>query len=326
VNAKPIALITGVTGQDGSYLAEFLLAKGYAVHGLARRSSLPNTQRIAHLLDRIVLHQGDVCDATGLVRLVQSVRPAEIYNLAAQTDVAVSFEEPDHTTQVNALGALRVFEAARAARDLGLCEPRLYQASTSEMYGDSTESPQSESTAFLPRSPYACAKVFAHLLVHNAREAHGLHACSGILFNHESPRRSPNAVTRKIAAAVARIEAGQQDRLTLGALTSCRDWGWAPDYIEAMWLMLQQDEPDDFVIATGATWSVQDFVERAFAHAELDWRSHVDFDEDLLRPADVARLVGDASKANKRLGWSPRVCFDELVPTMVDAERELLRP
>jgi GDPmannose 4,6-dehydratase len=316
------ALITGVTGQDGSYLAELLLDKGYEVHGLIRRSSSFNTSRLDHLYKdphnperRLHLHYGDLTDSLHLVNLIRSIQPDEVYNLAAQSHVAVSFEMPDYTGIVDGVGTARLLEALRAAGG----ETRFYQASSSEMFG-STPPPQSETTPFHPRSPYAAAKVYAHHLTVNYREAYDLFAVSGILFNHESPRRGETFVTRKITRAVARIKAGLQDALWLGNLDAKRDWGWAPDYVEGMWLMLQQDEPDDFVLATGETHTVREFLELAFNHAGLDWERHVRFDARYERPSEVDALLGDASKARDRLGWKPTVAFDELVERMVDGD------
>jgi GDPmannose 4,6-dehydratase len=321
------ALITGVTGQDGSYLAEFLLSKGYTVHGLKRRASSLNTERVDHIYEdfhesgaRFFLHYADLSDGGSLATLLHDLRPDEVYNLAAQSHVKVSFEVPEYTADVTAIGALRLLETIRR---IGLpC--RLYQASSSEMFG-STPPPHNECSAFHPRSPYACSKVFAHNITVNYREAYGLHASSGILFNHESPRRGETFVTRKIARAVARIKLGLQKKLFLGNLDARRDWGYAPDYVRAMWLMLQQDSPDDFVIGTGESHSVLEFVQLAFAHAGLDWRECVEVDERYLRPAEVDNLCADASKARRVLGWEPAVTFGELVRIMVDAEDSLQR-
>jgi len=322
-----IALITGITGQDGSYLAEFLLAKGYEVHGVRRRSSSFNTDRINHLLTdfrhdpnaKLFLHYADLADASSLVSLLYDVKPDEVYNLGAQSHVHVSFEVPDYTADVTALGALRLFEAVRRS---GI-KTRVYQASSSEMFG-STPPPQNETTRFHPRSPYACAKAFAHNIAVNYRESYGLFVASGILFNHESPRRGENFVTRKITRAVARIRAGLQDKLYLGNLAARRDWGYAPEYVEAMWSMLQQEEASDFVVATGTSYSVQDFVEAAFAAANLNWRGHVEIDPAYLRPAEVDNLVGDASRAEAKLGWRPRTFMPELARIMVDADTAAL--
>ena len=314
------ALITGITGQDGSYLTELLLDKGYAVHGLVRRSSTENTQRIAHLLDheRLTLHYGDLTDGGGLTRLVGDLKPEEVYNLAAQSHVKVSFDIPDYTTDVTAVGAVRMLEAIRTAGVLA----RYYQASSSEMFGKVRETPQTEATPFHPRSPYGCAKVFAHWITVNFRESYGLHASSGILFNHESPRRGETFVTRKISLAVARIKAGLQDKLYLGNLEAQRDWGYAKEYVEAMWRMLQQDVPDDYVVATGQRHSVRDFAEAAFAHVGLNWEDHVETDASHHRPAEVDVLQGDATKAREQLGWEPDTTFEGLVKLMVDADLE----
>lgn len=321
------ALITGLTGQDGSYLAELLLSKGYEVHGLRRRSSSFNTERIDHLITdfrhdddaRLFLHYGDLADAAGLARLLHRIKPSEIYNLGAQSHVHVSFEVPSYTADVTGVGVIRILEAVR---ETGI-EARIYQASSSEMFG-STPPPQNESTRFHPRSPYGCAKVFAHHVAVNYREGYGMHVSSGILFNHESPRRGENFVTRKVTRAVARIRKGLQAKLYLGNLEARRDWGYAPEYVEAMWLMLQQEEPDDYVIATGQSHSVRDFVAAAFTHAGLDWTEFVEIDPRYYRPAEVDDLVGDATKARERLGWKPEVDFDQLVGIMVDADIVLL--
>jgi GDPmannose 4,6-dehydratase len=316
------ALITGVTGQDGSYLTELLLDRGYEVHGLIRRSSSFNTSRLDHLYEdvhrpdrRLHLHYGDLTDAVHLVNLIRTIKPHEVYNLAAQSHVAVSFEIPDYTGIVSGVGTARLLEALRAA-DGGA---RFYQASSSEMFG-STPPPQNEQTPFHPRSPYAAAKVYAHHLTVNYREAYGMFAVSGILFNHESPRRGETFVTRKITRAVARIRAGLQETLWLGNLDAQRDWGWAPDYVEGMWKMLQQDTADDYVLATGETHSVREFCEAAFDHVELDWERYVRFDARYERPSEVDALQGDASKARRELGWSPKVGFKDLVANMVDAD------
>lgn len=318
------ALITGITGQDGSYLTELLLAEGYVVHGLIRRSSSLNTGRIDHLYEdphqtnrRLILHYGDMSDATGLGRLVDDLRPHEVYNLAAQSHVKVSFEAPEYTSDIDALGTLRLLDAIRH------CDPciRLYQASSSEMFGNSPP-PQSELTPFCPRSPYAASKAFAYWLTVNYREAYGIHAVNGILFNHESPRRGETFVTRKITHAVARIVAGKQDLLHLGNLDAVRDWGYAPDYVRAVWLAMQQDHPDDYVIATGEPHTVREFAEAAFGCVGLDWRRYVRIDTGYYRPTEVDRLQGDSSKAAKRLGWRPTVSFDELVRIMVHADLE----
>jgi GDPmannose 4,6-dehydratase len=312
------ALVTGVTGQDGSYLAELLLEKGYEVHGLVRRSSSFNTWRIDHVRDRLTLHYGDLVDQNSLVRTLEAVEPDEIYNLAAQSHVKVSFEMPEYTTDVTAIGVLRVLDAAR---DLGL-KTRLYQAGSSEMFGLVQETPQTETTPFHPRSPYAVSKVFGHWMAVNYRESYDLHVSNGILFNHESPRRGENFVTRKITMGVAAIKQGRQKELRLGNLDAKRDWGFAGDYVEAMWRMLQQEEPGDYVIATGETHSVREFCEEAFSHAGLDWQEHVKVDPKYFRPAEVDLLLGDASKARGVLGWEPKVTFRELARMMVDADLE----
>ena len=319
------ALITGITGQDGSYLAELLLGKGYEVHGIIRRASTFNTSRIDHLYQdphvngvHLFLHYGDVSDSTNLIRLLYSLQPDEIYHLAAQSHVRVSFDIPEYTTDVTAVSTVRILEAIR---ETGV-RAKFYQASSSEMFGNISEAPQRETTPFRPSSPYACAKVCAHWMTINYRESYDLFACCGILFNHESPRRGETFVTRKISRAVARIKSGLQEKLYLGDLTPKRDWGYAKEYVEAMWLMLQQDRPDDYVIATGVTHSVQEFVEKAFDHAELDWREFVDFDAKYERPTEVVELVGDFSKAAEAIGWSPKTEFTDLVHLMVDADLE----
>ena len=324
------ALITGITGQDGSYLAELLLAKGYAVHGLVRRSSISNTARIQHLLPpgrdtdgRLSLHHGDMTDTTALARLLEETAPDEIYNLAAQSHVAVSFESPDYTANVDGLGALRLLEAVRGAGLIGTC--RFYQASTSELYGLVQETPQRETTPFHPRSPYAVAKLYAYWIVRNYREAHGLYACSGILFNHESPLRGRDFVTRKVTFGLARVALGQEEMVHIGNLEAKRDWGFAGDYVEAMWAMLQQDKPDDYVIATGEAYSVAEMVELAFAEVGLDWKKYVEFDPRYLRPTEVDFLQGDATKARTRLNWKPRMSFKELVKAMVAHDLDLAR-
>jgi GDPmannose 4,6-dehydratase len=316
------ALITGVTGQDGSYLAELLLDEGYEVHGLVRRSSSINTGRIDHVYQdpheadrRLFLHYGDMTDATSIGRLVDEVQPDEVYNLAAQSHVKVSFEIPEQTSDVDAVGTIRLLDAIRHCRQ----PVKFYQASSSEMFGSSPP-PQSELTPFRPRSPYAAAKLCAYWTSVNYREAYGMFAVNGILFNHESPRRGETFVTRKVTRAVARILAGKQELLYLGNLGARRDWGYAPDYVRAMWQMLQQPEPDDYVVATGETHTVQEFVEVAFQHAGLDWERYVRVDEAYYRPTEVDVLQGDASKAVRRLGWRPSVRFSELVKIMVDAD------
>ena len=322
------ALITGITGQDGSYLAELLLAKGYEIHGIIRRASTFNTGRLDHIYadphqssSRLKLHYGDLSDASGLARLLAQIQPQEIYNLAAQSHVRVSFDCPEYTTDITATGAVRLLEAIRES---GI-KPRFYQASSSEMYGKVQAVPQTETTPFYPRSPYACAKLYAHWVTVNYRESYGLHASSGILFNHESPRRGETFVTRKITRAIAHILCGLQDKLYLGNLDAKRDWGYAKEYVEAMWLMLQQDQPDDYVIATNETHSVKEFLEVAFGHAGLDWRKHVEIDEKYFRPAEVDLLIGDYSKAKKKLGWEPKTRFTDLAKLMVDADIQRLK-
>ncbi len=313
------ALVTGITGQDGSYLAELLLEKGYEVHGLVRRSSSFNTWRIDHVRDQLVLHYGDLVDQNSLLRALEAVGPDEVYNLAAQSHVKVSFEMPEYTTDVTAIGVLRVLDAVR---DLGL-RTRVYQAGSSEMFGLVRETPQSERTPFHPRSPYAVSKVYGHWMSVNYRESYGMHVSNGILFNHESPRRGENFVTRKITMAVAAIKQGRAGELRLGNLDAKRDWGYAKDYVEAMWRMLQQDEPDDYVVATGETHSVREFCEQAFACVGLDWKDFVKVDPKYFRPAEVDVLLGDASKAGRVLGWQPRVTFRELARLMVEADLEM---
>lgn len=322
------ALITGITGQDGSYLAEFLLDKGYEVHGIIRRASSFNTGRIDHLYrdphlngTRLFLHYGDIADSTNLIKLLYRIQPDEVYHLAAQSHVRVSFDIPEYTGDVTALSTVRILEAIR---ETGV-KSKFYQASSSEMFGKAQQIPQNESTPFYPRSPYAAAKVYAHWMTVNYRESYGLFASSGILFNHESPRRGETFVTRKITRAVARIKAGLQKKLYLGNLDAKRDWGYAKEYVEAMWLMLQQDQPEDYVIATGETHSVREFLEAAFSCVELDWREYVELDPKYLRPTEVDYLVGDASKAKTAFGWEPKVTFKELVRLMVDADVELLK-
>ena len=315
------ALITGITGQDGSYLAEFLLDKGYEVHGMVRRSSSENFERIGHLADRVTLHHADLLDPLSVINLVRVVDPREIYNLAAQSFVPTSWSQPLLTGEFTALGVTRMLEAIR------LHDPsiRFYQASSSEMFGSVREVPQTETTPFYPRSPYGVSKVYGHFITVNYRESYDLFATSGILFNHESPRRGKEFVTRKISYAVARIKHGLQRELRLGNLDAQRDWGFAGDYVRAMWQMLQVDEPRDYVIATGRMFRVRDFVEQAFARAGLDWQQHVALDPALLRPAEVNHLCGDASRARAELGWEPQVPFEQLVAMMVDADLELVR-
>ena len=326
-----VALITGITGQDGSYLAELLLEKGYEVHGIVRRSSLINTHRIDHLYQSVKLHYGDLTDSTNIVRVIQKVQPDEIYNLGAQSHVKVSFEMPEYTADVDGVGTLRILEAVRL---LGMEDRvRIYQASTSELYGLVQETPQSETTPFYPRSPYGCAKLYGYWIIKNYREAYGMYACTGIPFNHESPRRGETFVTRKITQGLSKISSGIQDCLYLGNLDAMRDWGHAKDYVEAMWLMLQQDEPDDFVIATGEQYSVRQFVEKAAPYFGMkiewigeglnevgfDWntkRPIIKVDSKYFRPAEVESLLGDATKAKEKLGWEPKITFDQLIEDM----------
>lgn len=321
------ALITGITGQDGSYLTELLLNYGYEVHGLIRRTSTFNTDRIDHVYQdphvegaRLFLHYGDLTDGTTLRRILEEVQPAEIYNLGAQSHVRVSFDSPQYTVDTVAMGTLRLLEAIREYQRRTGIEVRFYQAGSSEMYGLVQAVPQKETTPFYPRSPYACAKVYAHWQTVNYRESYDLFACNGILFNHESPRRGETFVTRKITRAIARIIAGQQKKLFLGNLDAKRDWGYAKDYVKAMWLMLQQDKPDDYVIATGETHSVKEFLDLAFGCVNLDWHDYVEFDERYLRPAEVDLLLGDPTKAQQKLGWKPSVTFKQLVALMVEAD------
>jgi GDPmannose 4,6-dehydratase len=325
-----VALITGVTGQDGSYLAELLLKKGYEVHGMVRRTSSFATGRIDHLRAGVSgergglqLHYGDLGDGTGLRRIIEQVRPDEVYNLAAQSHVRISFDQPEYTADVVGLGTLRLLEALRDHNKRRGRAARLYQAGSSEMFGKVAEVPQRETTPFHPRSPYACAKVYAHWQTVNYREAYGLFASNGILFNHESPRRGENFVTRKITRSATRIKLGSQDKLSLGNLDARRDWGFAGDYVEAMWMMLQQEQPDDFVVATGETHSVKEFLEVVFDRLKLKVKDHVEIDQRFLRPAEVDLLIGDASKAKRVLGWEPRVKFEKLVEMMVEADLEL---
>jgi len=315
------ALITGITGQDGSYLAELLLAKGYEVHGLVRRSSSFTTARIDPIRDRITLYYGDLVDSASLHAMLKKSEPDEIYNLAAQSHVRVSFEMPEYTCDVTAAGVGRLLEAMRTTGS----KARFYQASSSELFGKARETPQTEETPFHPRSPYAAAKAYGYYLTVNYREAHGMFACNGILFNHESPRRGENFVTRKITRAVGRIVAGRQRTLALGNLDAERDWGFAGDYVEAMWQMLQQKEPDDYVVATGETHSVKECLEVAFGRVGLDWRTFVETEARQIRPAEVDRLLGDASKARRVLRWSPKVKFHELIEMMVDHDVELAK-
>jgi len=317
------ALITGITGQDGSYLAELLLAKGYEVHGLIRRSSSFNTQRIEHLYRdphdpeaRLFLHYADLSDGTGLREVLSKTQPDEVYNLGAQSHVRVSFDQPVYTAQVDAVGTMRLLEATR---DTGL-ETKFYQASSSEMFGKVAEVPQTETTPFHPRSPYGCAKVYSYWQTVNYRESYGMFCCNGILFNHESPRRGETFATRKITRAATRIKEGLQDKLFLGNLDAKRDWGFAGDYVEAMWLMLQQDEPDDYVIATGETYSVRQFLDEVFGLLDLDWNEYVEIDQRYYRPAEVDLLLGDSTKAREKLGWAPKVDFKGLAAMMVEAD------
>ncbi len=320
---KKKALITGITGQDGSYLAELLLSKGYEVHGLVRRSSTFNRERIEGIYtnaqhnNNIFLHYGDLTDSSSLFRLIEKICPDEIYNIGAQSHVRVSFDIPEYTADANALGTLRLLEAIRETR----IKTKFYQASSSEMFGKVQEVPQTEKTPFYPRSPYGVSKVFAYWATVNYREAYGIHASNGILFNHESPRRGENFVTKKITSGVAEILAGKRDKLYLGNLDAKRDWGYAPEYVEAMWLMLQQDKPDDYVIATGETHSVREFVEETFRVAGIkNWKKYVEIDPRYCRPAEVDLLIGDPSKARKKLGWKPKVTFKELVRIMLEAD------
>jgi len=321
------ALITGITGQDGSYLAQLLLEKGYQVHGIIRRASTFNTGRLDPIYQdphdshkRLHLHYGDLADASALARLIGKIEPEEIYNLAAQSHVRVSFDAPEYTTDITASGTIRLLEAIR---ETGI-RPRFYQASSSEMFGKVCEVPQKETTPFYPRSPYGCAKVFSFWATVNYRESYGMHASNGILFNHESPRRGETFVTRKITRAVARIKKGLQEKLYLGNLDSKRDWGYAKEYVEAMWLMLQQDEPDDYVIATNETHSIREFLDVAFEHVGLNWHDYVEIDERYYRPAEVDLLIGDYTKAKKQLDWEPKTKFADLARLMVDADVQML--
>ncbi|HIK53649.1 MAG TPA: GDP-mannose 4,6-dehydratase [Synechococcales cyanobacterium M55_K2018_004] len=325
------ALITGITGQDGSYLSEFLIEKGYEVHGIIRRTSTFNTDRIDHIYQdphdaeaRLFLHYGDLTDGTTLRRILEEVQPIEIYNLGAQSHVRVSFDAPEYTVDSVGMGTLRILEAIRDYQQRTGQQVRFYQAGSSEMYGKVQEIPQRETTPFYPRSPYACAKVYAHWQTVNYRESYDLFACNGILFNHESPRRGETFVTRKITRAVARIVAGQQKKLYMGNLDAQRDWGYAKDYVRAMWLMLQQDTPDDYVVATGEMHSVREFLDLAFGYVNLNWQDYVEFDARYLRPAEVELLIGDSTKAREKLGWAPSVSFEELVKLMVEADLKAL--
>ncbi|MFZ4555166.1 MAG: GDP-mannose 4,6-dehydratase [Pseudanabaena sp.] len=325
------ALITGITGQDGSYLSELLLAKGYEVHGIIRRTSTINTDRLDHMYQdphlpetKLFLHYGDLTDGTTLGRILEAVQPHEVFNLGAQSHVRVSFDSPEYTADTVGMGTLRLLEALRDYQQRNDLEIRFYQAGSSEMYGLVQAVPQNEDTPFYPRSPYACAKVYAHWQTINYRESYKLFACNGILFNHESPRRGETFVTRKITRAIARIVAGQQKKLYLGNLDSKRDWGYAKDYVEAMWLMLQQDEPDDYVVSTGETHSVREFLEEAFSYVNLKWDDYVEIDPRYFRPAEVDLLLGDSTKAKQKLGWEPKVTFKGLVELMVDADLSAL--
>jgi GDPmannose 4,6-dehydratase len=322
------ALITGITGQDGSYLAELLLSKGYEVHGIIRRASTFNTGRIDHLYTdphvngvRLFLHYGDIADSTNLIKLLYGVAPDEVYHLAAQSHVRVSFDIPEYTGDVTGLSTIRILEAMRETGSKG----KFYQASSSEMFGNAPDVPQNERTPFRPRSPYAAAKLYAYWATVNYRESYGMFACNGILFNHESPRRGETFVTRKITRAAAHIKAGLESKLYLGNLDAKRDWGYAKEYVEAMWLMLQQPEPDDYVIATGETHSVREFLEEAFRYVGLDWRDYVEIDSRYYRPTEVDLLIGDAGKAREKLGWTPQTSFRELVHVMMDADIAALR-
>ncbi len=324
------ALITGITGQDGSYLAELLLAKGYEVHGVIRRASTFNTSRIDHLYRdphingvKLFLHYGDLADSVQMVKLLYALQPEEIYNLAAQSHVRVSFDIPEYTGDVVGLGAIRILEAIREAGLVKKC--RFYQASSSEMFGKVQQVPQTENTPFWPRSPYGCAKMYAHWLTVNYRESYNLHASSGILFNHESPRRGETFVTRKITRAATRIKLGLQDKLYMGNLDAQRDWGYAKEYVQMMWVMLQQDKPDDYVVATNETHTVKEFIQETFGLLNLDWEKYVNYDARYERPAEVELLIGDPAKAKKQLGWEPKVKFKELVKIMTEADLELAK-
>ena len=324
-------MITGITGQDGSYLSEFLLEQGYEVHGIIRRTSTFNTDRIDHIYEdphkdgvRLFLHYGDLTDGTTLRRILEDVKPVEIYNLGAQSHVRVSFDSPEYTVDAVGMGTLRLLEAIRDYQHRTGIQVRFYQAGSSEMYGLVQAIPQTETTPFYPRSPYACAKVYAHWQTVNYRESYDLFACNGILFNHESPRRGETFVTRKITRAVAGIVAGKQKKIYMGNLDAKRDWGYAKDYVKAMWLMLQKDQPDDYVISTGETHSVREFLELAFSYVNLNWQDYVEFDERYLRPSEVELLIGDSTKARQNLGWTPSVTFEELVSLMVEADLQAL--
>lgn len=326
---KPKALVIGITGQDGSYLAEFLLSKGYEVHGLIRRVSTFNTQRIQHLHDgihspKVILHYGDLSDSGTLRTVLDEIEPNEVYNLGAQSHVRISFDQPEYTAEVTGLGALRVIEALRSYQKHSNKKVRYYQAGSSEMFG-SAKPRQHEGTRFEPRSPYACAKVYAHYQVINYRESYDIFGCNGILFNHESPRRGENFVTRKITLAAARIKYKLQEKLYLGNIDAKRDWGFAGDYVEAMWMMLQQEHADDFVIATGNSISIRDFLTLVFERLDMDWKEHVEIDPRFFRPAEVDHLEGDSSKAQKILGWEPRTDIHKLVTIMLESDLELAR-
>ncbi|MFX0203025.1 MAG: GDP-mannose 4,6-dehydratase [Candidatus Hodarchaeota archaeon] len=318
---KRRVLITGVTGQDGSYLSEFLLEKGYRVFGLVRRSSSPNYERIEHIRDKIELIQGDLLDQNSLIEAIQCAKPDEVYNLGAQSFVPTSWNQPVLTGEFTALGATRMLEAIRVVNP----KIKFYQASSSEMFGAVQEVPQNEKTPFYPKSPYGVAKVYGHYITVNYRESYGIFACSGILFNHESPRRGLEFVTRKVSHGVAKIKLGLQKELKMGNLDSQRDWGYAKEYVEAMWLMLQQDEPTDYVVATGKAHTVRKLLQIAFSYVGLNWEDHVVIDEKLIRPAEVNRLLGDASKAREKLGWSPGVSFEELIAIMVESDLKKLK-
>ncbi len=331
MNQQKRALITGITGQDGSYLSEFLLEQGYEVHGIIRRTSTFNTDRIDHIYEdphkegvKLLLHYGDLTDGTTLRRILEEVQPTEIYNLGAQSHVRVSFDSPEYTVDAVGMGTLRLLEAIRDYQRRTGIQVRFYQAGSSEMYGLVQAVPQSETTPFYPRSPYACAKVYAHWQTVNYRESYDIFACNGILFNHESPRRGETFVTRKITRAVARIVAGQQEKIYMGNLDAKRDWGYAKDYVKAMWLMLQQERPDDYVISTGKTHSVKEFIELAFGYVNLNWEDYIEFDPRYLRPAEVDLLIGDSTKAQQKLGWTPSVTFEQLVALMVEADLQAL--
>ncbi len=325
------ALITGITGQDGSYLSEFLLDQGYEVHGIIRRTSTFNTDRIDHIYEdphkqgvRLFLHYGDLTDGTTLRRILEEVQPIEIYNLGAQSHVRVSFDSPEYTVDAVGMGTLRLLEAIRDYQHRTGIQVRFYQAGSSEMYGLVQAVPQNETTPFYPRSPYACAKLYAHWQTVNYRESYNMFACNGILFNHESPRRGETFVTRKITMAVAKIFAGKQKKLYMGNLDSKRDWGYAKDYVKAMWLMLQKDEPDDYVIATNETHTVREFLDLAFGYVNLKWEDYVEFDDRYLRPSEVDLLIGDSTKARQKLGWEPSITFNQLVSLMMEADLQAL--